>query len=271
MNKFMNARISEFIDVESLLPKFETLEACWNEKKVRVKTLSTSSLNSARLLAEKLSDCDEDEPCYSLACPECIRSLRVKKISQLTLFCEDYTEWRIATFIYYDEMARELKRQDIVRLKDRLRKQLDRAGVKDIVIGFFEVDYQSEYQRWMPHFHLLVRCKSSYSPEWRRFRKTLGLQCMPLNVKVRKRRPVLFQKLKHPLKQIAYICKLMWQRVEARYDAKDRRKTKKYRLSNNRFVDSLLKLNSLKLADLEFMYGVRQHGTTLKESVRGKR
>ncbi|MGU5781897.1 MULTISPECIES: hypothetical protein [Aeromonas] len=271
MNKFMNARISEFIDVESLLPKFETLEACWNEKKVRVKTLSTSSLNSARLLAEKLSDCDEDEPCYSLACPECIRSLRVKKISQLTLFCEDYTEWRIATFIYYDEMVRELKQLDISRLKDKLRKQLERAGVTDIVIGFFEVDYQSEYQRWMPHFHLLVRCKSSYSPEWRRFRKTLGLQCMPLNVKVRKRRPVLFQKLKHPLKQIAYICKFMWQRVEARYDAKDRRKTKKYRLSNNRFVDSLLKLNSLKLADLEFMYGVRQHGTTLKESVRGKR
>ncbi len=271
MNKFMNARVSELIDVDSLLPKFETLKACWKEKDVRINKLLRSRDDEARSLAEKLSECNEEEPCYSLACPECVRLLRLRKISQLTRFCEDYTEWKAATFIYYDEMARVLKRQDIVRLKDRLRKQLDRAGVKDIVIGFFEVDYQSEYQRWMPHFHLLVRCKDSHSPQWERLRKVFANQSPPINVNVRKRRPVLFQKFKDPLQQIAYICKFMWQRVEARYNEEGNRLTKKYRLSNGKFVDSLLMLDSLKLADLEFMYEVRQYGATLQESVRGKR
>ena len=139
------------------------------------------------------------------------------------------------------------------------------------MIGFFEVDYQSEYQRWMPHFHLLVRCKDSHSPQWERLRKVFANQSPPINVNVRKRRPVLFQKFKDPLQQIAYICKFMWQRVEARYNEEGNRLTKKYRLSNGKFVDSLLMLDSLKLADLEFMYEVRQYGATLQESVRGKR
>lgn len=271
MRKFMSAKISELIKVESLLPKFETHEKCWNEKKVRVKKLSASSSYRARLLAEKLSDCNEEEPCYSLACPECVRRLRLRKISQLARFCEDYTEWKVATFIYYDEMISELKHLEIVRLKDRLRKQLKRAGVTDIVIGFFEVDYQSEYQRWMPHFHLLVRCKDSHSPQWEKLRKVFANQRLPINVYVRKRRPVLFQRFKDPLQQIAYICKFMWQRVEARYNEEGNRLTKKYRLSNGKLVDSLLMLGSLKLADLEFMYEVRQYGATLQESVRGKR
>ena len=42
MNKFMNARVSELIDVDSLLPKFETLKACWKEKDVRINKLLRS-------------------------------------------------------------------------------------------------------------------------------------------------------------------------------------------------------------------------------------
>ncbi|HHQ4690369.1 hypothetical protein [Aeromonas veronii] len=271
MKKFMNARVSECINVESLLQKFETHKKCWIEKEYRITRLSKMRNDKARLLAEKLSDCSEDEPCYSFACPECIRGLRIKKISQLAFFSEDYTKWKIATFIYYDEMVRELQHLNISRLQDRFRKQLKRAGVKDIVIGFFEVDYQSEYQCWMPHFHLLVRCDNSYSSQWKRLRKVFANQNLPINIYVRKRRPVLFQQFNNPLQQIAYICKFMWQRVEARYNEKGNRLTKKYRLSNSRLVESLLMLDSLKLADLEFMYEVRQYGATLKESVRDKK
>lgn len=271
MNKFMNARISGLIDVEYFLPEFETNEACWKEKKVRVKKLSVSSRYSARLLAAKLSDCDEDEPCYSLACPECIRRLRVRKISQLARFCEDYTEWSIATFIYFDEMVRELEHINIKRLKDRFRKQLLRAGITDVVIGYFEIDYQPEYHHWMPHFHLLVGCRNSHTPEWMRLRSLFQQQDVPSNVNIRKHCAITVQDLEDPLEQIAYICKFMWQRVESYINAKGRRQTIKYRLSNSRFVDSLLMLDSLKLSDLEFMYGVRQHKATLKETVRGKR
>lgn len=271
MEKFLSAKTNKLVAVESMLPKFETLKASRKEKELRIEKLSRSGCYKGKLLAAKLSDCLDEEPCFSFACPECIRKFRIRKISQLVLFSEDYTAWKVATFIYYDEMVRELCHLDIVRLKSKLRKQLERAGVTDVLIGFFEVDFHSEYQRWMPHFHLLVRCQNTHSREWKKLRNTFENQQTPSSVHIRKCRPVLFQKFKEPLRQTAYICKVMWQQVDSYYDSKDRRRTKKVRLSNRNFVDALLKLDSLKSSDLQFMYKVRQHGTTLRESVRGKK
>ncbi|WP_309266494.1 hypothetical protein [Aeromonas salmonicida] len=271
MDKYLRAKIDGFLPVETLLKRFETKRACRNEKKLRIRALAKSSDYTAIVLIEKLSDCTDEEPCSSLACPECIRRLRVKMISQLALFCEDYTEWKFATFIYYDQMVPELEDLDIARLKDKFRKQLQRSGVTDIAIGCFEVDYHPEYQHWMPHFHLLVRCQNSYSKEWRKVRKIFKEQQIPSDIDIRKRRPVLFQRFKNPLRQVAYICKFMWQQVEAYYDGSDNRKTKKTRLQPNNFVSSLLMLDSLRLSDLEFMYGVKRYGAKLRETVRDKK
>ena len=271
MKKFMKAKIENVIAIESLLPKFETHEDCWHENKIRASKLSNSNKYSANVLAEKLSDCDEERPCFSLACHECVRRLRLKKISQLALFCEYYKEWKFATFIYYDEMVRELSHIDIPRLKNRLYKQLHRAGITDVVIGYFEVDFQTEYNYWLPHFHLLVKCRDYNAPEWSELWDQLHNQNVPNNVYVTKFSPVEFDDLKDPLKQIAYICKFMWQRKETFTGKDGRRKSKKYRLLRSKFIDALLTLDSLKLADLEFMYMVRQYGTTLKESVHGKK
>ncbi|WP_421167998.1 hypothetical protein, partial [Aeromonas dhakensis] len=79
------------------------------------------------------------------------------------------------------------------------------------------------------------------------------------------------KELKNPLRQIAYICKFMWQRKEVFIGKDERRKSKKYRLPKSKFIDALLKLDSLKLVDVEFMYRVKQNGATLKESVHGKK
>ncbi|RAJ07381.1 hypothetical protein DEU50_103253 [Aeromonas salmonicida] len=40
MNKFMNEKVSEFYNVESLLPRFETHKKCWIEKEYRIARLS---------------------------------------------------------------------------------------------------------------------------------------------------------------------------------------------------------------------------------------
>ncbi len=271
MKKFMKAKIENVIAIESLLPKFETHEDCWHENKIRVSKLSNSNKYGANVLAEKLSDCDEERPCFSLACHECVRRLRLKKISQLALFCEDYKEWKFATFIYYDEMVRELSHIDTPRLKNRLYKQLDRAGITDVVIGYFEVDFQTEYNHWLPHFHLLVKCRNSHTPEWERLRKLFQKQDVPNNINVIKFCPVEVKELKDPLRQIAYTCKFMWQRKGFFIGKDDRRKSKKYRLPKGKFIDALLKLDSLKLVDVEFMYRLQQNGATLTESVHGKK
>lgn len=271
MENFISAEVNELIAIKSLLPKFETKKACRDEKKFRIRKLTKASGFSARGLATKLSDCNEEEPCFSFSCPECIRRLRVKMISRLAFFCEDYTEWKFATFIYYDEMVCELDHLDIARLKDRFRKQLQRSKVKDIAIGFFEVDYHPEYQQWMPHFHLLVRCENSRSREWQKVRELFEKQQISSDIYIRNRRPVLFKGFKNPLRQVAYICKFMWQQVESYYDGSDNRKTKKTRLQPHNVVSSLLMLDSLRLSDLEFMYGVKRYGAKLRETVRDKK
>lgn len=271
MKEFMRAKFKNFIAVESLLPGFETHEESWNENKFRVRALSRASGYEARALAEKLSECDDEDPCFSFACHECIRRLRLKKISQLAFFCEDYKEWSVATLIYYDEMVRELGNLDIARLKGRLSKQLHRADIPVVVMGYFEVDYQTEYQHWVPHFHLLVKCRDSYTPEWIRLRKLFQKQEVSNNVNIIRFSPIEVQDLEDKIEQIAYICKFMWQRVESYHNSNGNRVREKYRLPKNKFIDSLLKLNSLKLVDVELMYKVRQFGTTLRESVHGKK
>lgn len=53
-----------------------------------------------------------------------------------------------------------------------------------------------------------------------------------------------------------------------RFYCEERRYTKKHRLTNDHFIHSLLKLDNLRLSELEFMYRIRQYGSTLKEHVR---
>ncbi|HHQ4473472.1 hypothetical protein ACET8U_20020 [Aeromonas veronii] len=270
MKKFLSAKACSPLAIRSLLPKFETEDECYKEKQLRVNTLSRSKLIKARRLAEKLSDCDDEEPCFSFSCPVCVRKFRIKKISQLALLCEDYQAWKFVTIIYYDRMTLTLGELSIQRLINRLRKQLTRAGISDVLIGFFEVDYHSEYQRWMPHFHLLVRCDSTRNTTWRKLRDCFNKSGKNNDVDIEVRRPTLVKRLKNPLGLISYICKLKWMRVESYY-VKGKRKTRKFRLSKVYFVHSLLKLDSLKLSNIQFMHGISQYGSTLKETVRGEK
>ncbi|HHQ4640167.1 TPA: hypothetical protein ACSP3I_002916 [Aeromonas hydrophila] len=270
MKKFLSAKACSPLAIRSLLPKFETEDECYKEKQLRVNTLSRSKLIKARRLAEKLSDCDDEEPCFSFSCPVCVRKFRIKKISQLALLCEDYQAWKFVTIIYYDRMTLTLGELSIQRLINRLRKQLTRAGISDVLIGFFEVDYHPEYQRWMPHFHLLVRCDSTRNITWRKLRDCFNKSGKNNDVDIEVRRPTLVKRLKNPLGLISYICKLKWMRVESYY-VKGKRKTRKFRLSKVNFVHSLLKLDSLKLSNIQFMHGISQYGSTLKETVRGEK
>ncbi|HAU4929253.1 hypothetical protein [Aeromonas hydrophila] len=270
MKKFLSAKACSPLAIKSLLPKFETEEECYKEKQLRVNTLSRSELIKARRLAEKLSDCDDEEPCFSFSCPVCVREFRIKKISQLALLCEDYQAWKFVTIIYYDRMTSTLGELSIQRLIGRLRKQLKRSGISDVLIGFFEVDYHPEYQRWMPHFHLLVRCDSTRNITWRKLRDCFNKCGKSNDVDIEVRRPTLVKRLKNPLGLISYICKIKWMRVESYY-VEGERMTRKLRLKKVNFVHSLLTLDSLKLSDIEFMHGIRQHGATLRESVLGKK
>lgn len=86
-------------------------------------------------------------------------------------------------------------------------------------------------------------------------------------------RPMLVSKLKNPIRQVSYRFKAIWWRVESiQYDdyhiqgSKERKRkrwTKKYRLLRKQYVDSLIKLDSIGITALTFMYKVRKYGDHL--------
>ncbi|TOF59504.1 hypothetical protein CGJ19_24055, partial [Vibrio parahaemolyticus] len=46
---------------------------------------------------------------------------------------------------------------DIPKDKDRLRKLLSRCGISGPVLGAFELDFHDSPQKWLPHYHVLMR------------------------------------------------------------------------------------------------------------------
>lgn len=272
MKRFMRARMDSFIPVHLLLPQFETEREMIKENNVRIDALRKTNGDKFFYLAEKLSECSEENPCFSFACPECIRRFRLKKISQLAFLCEDYCRWSMVTIVFFDEMVRDINDLNVFKIKNRLRKQLERAMIDDIVIGFIEVDFQVIYQRWVPHFHLLISTRDTDDTKWKVFSARFNEQVKQNHIEIVKYMPIKFDDLDDPLKQIAYICKFMWRRIETIYDRKrGKRKRKYYRLHRLQFANSLTKLDEFKLSDLEFMYNIRQYGCTLKEYVRDKK
>ncbi|BBN60203.1 hypothetical protein [Hydrogenovibrio marinus] len=109
-----------------------------------------------------LQYCSPEAPCNSHSCPICARESRRKLSNMLIGFGrQSGGGFKAMTVIYYNEIIRsqeffEMVAEDVVRIKDKLRKQLSRSGYDDVVFGGFEVCYDRELKIWIPHFHLFT-------------------------------------------------------------------------------------------------------------------
>lgn len=238
--------------------KVETKKDVESELRKRVRYLYRDGRRECSLLAIKLNECSDEEPCCSAACPKCFRDKRIKFIAEKVSLIKFRYNWRIITLIFYSDMFidEQLMDFDINKLKDRLRKKLRRIGYKGVVVGFFDLDYHSELDRWIPHFHLLANIDIDGIKALRIY--------MSRNEKITCRggvvnRPILIQRLKNRFKQISYLHKFYWSRVEYYIDNKGKRRTKKYRLRDKQHCLSLMKLDQLGFKGLEFIYGTGRH------------
>lgn len=273
----VNPQLEAFAkEIKRQVPKFETIEDVYEERLKRIKSLRTIGRRLDKReylkLAIKLENCWLGGPCGSAACPECFRLHRLEMIGEVLRLCKKRKNWRGLTLIFYQDALSDsqLLQWQPNTLIARLRRWLNECGFDEMVIGGFELDFHREANKWMPHFHLII-------PNDKKAIKSLRVRMKnKRNMNARKNvinRPMLVSKLKNPMRQVSYRFKAIWWRVESiQYDdydiqgSKERKRkrwTKKYRLFRKQYVDSLIKLDSIGIAGLTFMYKVRKYGDHL--------
>jgi len=248
-------------DLAKLLPDFETINEVNGRSSLRQKALSKSSRKDCGRLLDVLDGCCNSEPCGSAACPRCYREYRRWFYAEVCRLYEQYDEAHTLTIIYYDECltSKELYKFDSKALKDRLRKQLERSGFEQPVIGCLEIDYHPEIKRWLLHFHVLVLGDPTPVKALREyFKKHIEIEGRNTINK-----PVHLGVIKDKVEALSYLCKSYCSRVEAYTDELGRRQTRKIGLKDKELQLSLLVLDRMGYSGLLLLYGVRRHGSKL--------
>ena len=251
-------------DIVEMLPDFETKKKAKKESLLRQKVLSGSKNTEEQQLGTKLSECGKT-PCLSPACFVCARQHRRWFFGEANHLSEQYPNVKMMTVINYDSMIPDKKLEQFNPLvhMDRLRKQLERCGITCPIVGSVEIDYHTESKMWLPHFHLMMTGNESNAL------KKLKKMFKRKTVKVKGRslksiRPIRVDKLKDRPKQISYLYKSIWWRVEAYISLDGKRRTYKCRLDNKKLRRSLCIQDKFKFSDFLFLYKVRRYGSKLR-------
>lgn len=242
---------------------------CIQELATRHHYLANSESKKAQKLADKLVGCDIGNYCQSAACPICCHINKTSMTKDIMNKLDEFNDLRFVTLVFLcdslDEI--ELLKYDINKLNNKLYKKLKRIGYNGIALGSLEADFHSDSKRWMPHFHLLMEYDVEAFIKLRNFMKR------PKNMNARdgvKNRPMHVGLLRNPEKQITYIFKTQWKRIELYQGSDGQRRTKDYRLRKKQFIQSLIKLDRIGLSGLSFMYGITRSksGLSIKRNTK---
>lgn len=174
------------------------------ERGTRVSLLKQGTPASCAL-ADYLDAFDAEESADVLCCP--ILGLQFKEwfVSESIRV---FSRWpdsklRIVTLCQKsdDIPFGKLRKSNLRRTKMRLRRQIERSVSKyAVVLGCNEVSPDFEHKVWQVHHHLLfANCKSREIRRLREFHRR----------GIRNHKPLVIQRLKDPMRQIAYAAKLV--------------------------------------------------------------
>ncbi|WP_210459371.1 hypothetical protein [Vibrio crassostreae] len=216
-------------------------------------------------LADKLEACNEEIiECKSLACKKCNRKFKIERVndivSAMKLEQEHGLEFEygIYTILQYSRSvsAYAFIDYDVPKDKDRIRKILSRCGVIGPVVGSFELDFHEKPQRWLTHYHLLMR--QTGNEDAISELKSRVQKLHPINIKKNRcARPFMEQKLSDAHEQLSYIHKLASFEVRDYKTHFGKKGTHKHRLNKLMFCESLCWLDGLDRRTLPFQWHAR--------------
>ncbi|MEB7861508.1 hypothetical protein NGK12_13155 [Raoultella ornithinolytica] len=251
---------------------FETPEQARKEREFRIASLSTYTGARYKALCAKLTGCHPKYPCNSAACPECRRGYRLQITREVLRLCSKTDKWRNVTLIFYQDAFTDAEAPiwSPDALIARLRRWLKECGFRYMVIGGFEMDYHTDTGLWLPHFHLITFNEEEALNKLRNRMKNKR------NMSARKSvisRPMFDTGIDNPEKQISYLFKTIWWRVESYKEnklvfinnksIKPKRRTIKRRLRPKQHAHSLVMMDKQGIQTLTFMYKVRKYGDHL--------
>ncbi|MEZ8093322.1 hypothetical protein ACED51_04475 [Photobacterium swingsii] len=177
----------------------------------------------------------------SAACKICNREYRMQlvnpRVSMMAVSGLDH--WMLTVIDYNGAFSHELLSAfDVRKAKDRFRKQLSKANFHGSIFGSIELDYHGECELWLPYAHLIVteqnvNAKKALKEQYKR----MNLSHIKDN---RKAKPLQFDLINHDYHQVSYCFKLSFFEVVDIKSKKGNRYTKKRRLGDKEFCDSLM-------------------------------
>jgi hypothetical protein len=137
--------------------RIETLAEAEQRNETRIdQFLAHGASEIARIIAR----CDgiDGNGCGQPGCAVCARGHRLKAIKQLLNLAASRKAYRYVVTLYLEHHPLgQLQQADPRRIKESLRKRLDRCGLKGAIFaGGIEVAWQARRQRWLVHAHLLM-------------------------------------------------------------------------------------------------------------------
>ncbi|WP_087025766.1 hypothetical protein [Thaumasiovibrio subtropicus] len=225
-------------------PLFETVKQAKEENEARIDILWAVGGEENVNLALELEACTYDEKkCNSAACKICNREYRMQLVNpRVSMMAEcGLDHWMLTVIDYKGAFSHEqLTAFDVRKAKDRLRKQLSRAGFHGPIFGSIELDYHDECKLWLPHAHLIVPITEQNVNA----KKALIQQYKRMNLchikNNRKAKPLQFDSINHDYHQVSYCFKLSFFEVVDIKSKKGNRYTRKQRLKRRNFCDSLV-------------------------------
>jgi hypothetical protein len=192
-------------DIELLRPaalargkRFETLADAQQESE-RSEQLLRSFSGGNKELADFLAECRAgDYECNRPFCPICARVFRRWFSGEVLRSTKGREPIRMYTVLLEEAPQDKINDLDPTIVPDRLRKQLERAGLGKVpVIGGIEIVYKARKRVWVLHTNLvMIGGKKAARKKFKRGVKGSDIE-----------RPITWARLKKPAKQLSYVLK----------------------------------------------------------------
>lgn len=205
--------------IRRVMPDFETINDTLFENIKRALIIHKAGVDQGNdeylLLADKLEKCVPEKPCKSMACSLCQRNRRLKFMNKWTeYFRQNQEAYVVVTLIFYADKVQgsAMLDWDLIKLRRRLVKVIQRIGFNAPVIGGFEMDYHNythnpKASHWMPHFHLLMPNEPEKLEQLRKYmlrEKNLRAR------EGRRNRPMRFDAFQDVERQMSYCISGIW-------------------------------------------------------------
>jgi hypothetical protein len=248
-------RVPPHFDIRKLSAKFETVKQMKAERYLRIAALERAGGSRCLSLADTLKRCKKGRRCLNPACPICTRRYRIWLVSRILQMLEGEIDLIMVTLIEGDDAVSPGSLHSFCPMKaiNKFRQQLRRSGIRGLVIGGVDGEFDKDRRLYQPHFHLI--CLASHAAEIQQLsaRHYPGGGAVYHGYMVK---PIA----RNLADTIAYTSKGYWPK-KTRYKGNRKRSCK--RLDPNLHIEWLLWRSRFSLMEFSVLYGLRRYGGEL--------